>query len=109
MNDFLACAPIWLPVAGFLAVLLVETLLPGRPSGLSALLAALAIGAALLRTFAAPAVAEPFGLLATDGLARGLQALLLAIGLVTVALGEPLLAELRLGRAEFHALLLASL
>ena len=38
MNDFLACAPIWLPVAGFLAVLLVETLLPGRPSRISSLI-----------------------------------------------------------------------
>ena len=116
MNDFLACAPIWLPVAGFLAILLVETIAPengarapARHARLSSLLAALAIGAALVSTFSAPAVAEPFGLLATDGLARGLQALLLAIGLATVALGEPLLAELELGRAEFHALLLASL
>jgi len=116
MNDFLACAPIWLPVAGFLAILLVETIAPedgarapARHARLSALLAALAIAAALVSTFSAPAVAEPYGLLATDGLARGLQALLLAIGLATVALGEPLLAELKLGRAEFHALLLASL
>jgi NADH-quinone oxidoreductase subunit N len=116
MNDFLACAPIWLPVAGFLAILLVETIAPedggrtpARHARLSALLAALAMGAALGCTFSAPAVAEPYGLFATDGLARGLQALLLAIGLATVALGEPLLAELRLARAEFHALLLASL
>jgi len=123
MNDFLACAPIWLPVAGFLAILLVETFAPelganapedgaresARPTRLAALLAALALGAALVSTFTAPAVAEPYGLFATDGLARGLQALLLAIGLATIALGEPLLAELRLGRAEFHALLLASL
>jgi NADH-quinone oxidoreductase subunit N len=115
MNNFLSCAPIWLPAAGFLAILLVETVAPssgatkGRSARIPALLAALAIAAALVSTFAEPAVAEPWGMLATDGLARGLQALLLAIGLAAVALGEPLLAELRLGRAEFHALLLGSL
>src|SRR5262245_10697103 len=117
-EDLLACAPIWLPMAGFLAILLVETVAPataardGRvaPGSRGSLLIALVtIGAALVRVALPPAVAEPFNLLAADGLARALEGLLLVIALAATLLGESLLAELRLARAEFHALLLASL
>jgi NADH-quinone oxidoreductase subunit N len=111
-NDLLASAPIWLPMAGFLAVLLVETLAPSRaPDGsrASLVIALATIAAALVRVALPPVVAEPFNLLAADGLARTLEGLLLAIALAATLLGESLLAELRLARAEFHALLLASL
>ena len=117
-DDLLASAPIWLPMVGFLAILLVETIAPSRASRDAAaspgargslLIALVAIGAALVRVVLPPAVTEPFDLLAADGLARALEGLLLVIALATALLGESLLAELRLARAEFHALLLASL
>jgi NADH-quinone oxidoreductase subunit N len=62
----------------------------------------------LLTTEPLRPAAEPFGMLANDGLARALQGLLLVVALCVVALGEPLMDRLRLARGDFHALLLAS-
>lgn len=108
--DLAATAPLWLPMLGCLAVLLLETLAPGRSGRLAALLAGVAIALAFVRLVAsAPGNRLPFGMLADDALGRSLTGLLLLVGGGVVLLAEPLLARLRLARGEFFALLLASL
>jgi NADH-quinone oxidoreductase subunit N len=101
--------PLLFPVLGFLAILLLETIAPGRGGRAPALLAALSIALALARLAVAGPGGEPFGLLADDALARALSALLLLVAFAAVAMAEPLLERLDLPRGEFHALLLASL
>jgi NADH-quinone oxidoreductase subunit N len=102
--------PLTPPAIGFLALLALETIAPGRTGRVGAWIAALSIALPLARLgFAGPAGGEPFGLLADDALSRTLSGLLLVVGLAVVAMAEPLLARLKLSRGDFHALLLASL
>jgi NADH-quinone oxidoreductase subunit N len=108
--DLAATAPLWLPMLGCLAVLLVETLSPGRTGRLGALLAASSIALAFLRlATSTPSGRLPFGMLADDSLGRALTGLLLLVGGAVIALAEPLLSRLKMARGEFFALLLASL
>lgn len=108
--DLVATVPLWLPMVGCLAVLLAETLTPGRTGRFSGLLAGATIALAFVRLVTtAPSVREPFGMLADDALAHTLTGLLLLVGLAVVVMAEPLLSRLRLASSEFHALLLASL
>ncbi len=104
-----AALPLALPVAGFLAIVLLETIAPGRTGRLPAALAALSIVLAFARLVAHGPDGEPLGLLADDALARTLSGIVLLVALAVVAMAEPLLEKLALPRGEFHALLLASL
>jgi NADH-quinone oxidoreductase subunit N len=108
--DLAATAPLWLPMVGCLAVLLAETVAPGRTGKLPALLAAATLALAFVRlATTGPSTREPFGMLADDALARSLTGILLLVGIAAVALAEPLLERLALPRGEYFALLLASL
>ena len=107
--DLVPALPLLLPVLGFLAVLALETIAPGRTGRAPALIAALSMVLALVRLASSGPGDLLFGMVANDSLARSLMALLLVIGLATVAMAEPLLERLRLSRGDFHALLLASL
>ncbi|MSR45485.1 MAG: NADH-quinone oxidoreductase subunit N [Planctomycetes bacterium] len=108
--DLAATAPLWLPMVGCLAVLVAETVYPGRTGKLPGFLCGATIALAFARLITTlPSGREPFGMLADDSLARSLSGLLLLITFAVVVMAEPLLERLKLARGEFYALLLASL
>ena len=113
-QGFAALAPLLLLGGWGSALLLVDAFLPRRRKGITAALAAIGLGAAMVLVIAQPvggpcsAGADPGcfgGMVRVDGFARFLQALVLGTALAVIALAYDYLKRTGLERGEFYVLL----
>jgi NADH-quinone oxidoreductase subunit N len=112
---FAALAPLLLLAGWGSALLLVDAFLPRRRKGITAALAAIGLGAALVLVIGQPAAgpcsapgSDPScfgGMVRVDGFSRFLQALVLGTALAVIALAYDYLKRMGLERGEFYVLL----
>ncbi len=110
INDILAILPLVILISWTSVLLLVNLFLPPERKGLTAALAALGLLISLGFTLAEAGVeAVAFnGMVVVDGFAIFLNALILVVGLVGVALSYDYIRRMGLERGEYYVLLLFS-
>ncbi len=109
--DLAQVAPIWMPAAGFLLVLLMETVLPQKDSSTALSLTQLSLLGALLLAFGPVANGDTTvfaGMLALDRFTMCFQVLIAGIALLITVSCESYFKGWKLAATEAYALILAA-